>query len=158
MFNEAFRERLRRGKYTSWASDLSEAHLEYVLWMVGELGMRALPVILFLEDPGAVERGTLARATAAIESLREAVRFGGRLDVNKGSPWRVRIGHRGEPEDWPPTVKNALETAAPGASWLWVGRSADVWDVVGRDAKGQRIIATVTDAGTVRLEAYPGLR
>jgi hypothetical protein len=35
------RERLRLGKYTSWAADLSADELLALLWMVGEYGIRS---------------------------------------------------------------------------------------------------------------------
>ena len=41
MFTPNFRERLKLGKYTSWACDLGEDQLAAVLWLVGEYGCRA---------------------------------------------------------------------------------------------------------------------
>jgi hypothetical protein len=35
------RDRLRLGKYTSWAADLSGDQLMALLWMVGEYGIRS---------------------------------------------------------------------------------------------------------------------
>lgn len=41
VFSGEFRERLKLGKYTSWAEDLSEEQLRMVLSFVGEFGIRA---------------------------------------------------------------------------------------------------------------------
>lgn len=42
MFSDEFRARLRRGKYTQWAENLTEDELTVVLWHVGELGLRPI--------------------------------------------------------------------------------------------------------------------
>ena len=39
--SNSFRRKLRRGKYTKWAADLTESEVYQVLWMVGEFGCRA---------------------------------------------------------------------------------------------------------------------
>jgi hypothetical protein len=41
VFSGEFRERLKLGKYTSWAADLDEEQLRMVLSFVGEFGIRA---------------------------------------------------------------------------------------------------------------------
>jgi hypothetical protein len=44
MFSDAFRQRLARGEHTKWASDLTQAHLQALLWMVGEFISSGYPV------------------------------------------------------------------------------------------------------------------
>jgi len=41
IFEEAFRQVLREGKYTSWAEHLTAEQLRTVLWAVGEFSIRA---------------------------------------------------------------------------------------------------------------------
>ena len=41
MFSPEFRKKLRFGKYTSWAIDLTEDQLEALFWALGEYGYRA---------------------------------------------------------------------------------------------------------------------
>jgi len=41
MFTPEFRDQLRLGKYSRWASNLTEAQLEVIIWMIGEFGYRA---------------------------------------------------------------------------------------------------------------------
>jgi hypothetical protein len=71
MFSDEFRERLRLGKYSRWAVNLTEAQLEAILWMVGEYGYRAHQVLPLLTAHWAQE-GT-GRAALALESLFRAV-------------------------------------------------------------------------------------
>lgn len=154
MFSDEDRDRLKFGKYTWWAADLSQEHVEYVLWLVGELGMRALPVMNALKqaDPE-VAQGTLQRALQAIEGLRAAVILRERLDVSKGDPWRLRPSARvREPEQWQPEVRQALDAVAPAARWQWVVRDGETWDAIGKDANGRRVVARVTD-GVARVDA-----
>lgn len=49
MFREEFRKQLALGKYTKWASELTEDELAAVLWAVGEYGFRAPPVLECLD-------------------------------------------------------------------------------------------------------------
>ena len=45
MFSPEFRERLRLGKYSRWAVNLTEAQLEAIIWMIGEYAYRAEHVL-----------------------------------------------------------------------------------------------------------------
>lgn len=79
MFSDEFRERLRLGKYSRWAVNLTEDQLEAILWMVGEYGYRAYHVLPMLTTHwGQVGTG---RAALALESLFRAV-GGDRPDVD----------------------------------------------------------------------------
>jgi hypothetical protein len=49
VFSDQFRRRLSLGKYTRWASDLSEQELEAVLWAIGEYGVRAGEILACLD-------------------------------------------------------------------------------------------------------------
>ena len=49
MFTDDFRRRLALGKYTRWASDLSEDQLAAALWAAGEFGYRAAGVLECLD-------------------------------------------------------------------------------------------------------------
>jgi hypothetical protein len=79
MFSDSFRERLRLGKYSRWAVDLTEAHLEAVLWMVGEYAYRAHHVLPMLSMHWDQEGA--GRAALALESLFRVV-GGDRPDVD----------------------------------------------------------------------------
>ena len=91
MFPERFRRRLQMGAYTHWAADLNAAHLEALLWMVGEYGCRA-PLVLDLiekhKDDFTIPGEGSARATLALETIFRIVR-GERLTVNEATR-RVR--------------------------------------------------------------------
>jgi hypothetical protein len=71
MFSEAFRERLRLGKYSRWAVNLTEAQLEAIIWMIGEFGYRAVSVLPLLD--GHWGREGDGRAANALESLFRVV-------------------------------------------------------------------------------------
>ncbi len=86
MFSPEFRERLRLGKYSRWAVNLTEAQLEAVLWMVGESGYRASYVLPLLAGLWG-EEGS-GRAVLALESLFRVV-GGDRPDLETSSQ-RVR--------------------------------------------------------------------
>lgn len=40
-FSDEFRAKLKLGKYSSWAEDLTEEDVRVLLWAVGEFGLRA---------------------------------------------------------------------------------------------------------------------
>jgi hypothetical protein len=113
MFSDQFRERLRLGKYSRWAVNLTEAELEAVLWMVGEFGYRAFHVLPLLATHWGHEAA--GRAALGLESLFRVV-GGDRPDLD-ALELRVRTllaEVRG----------NAGDTGGPPAhSWpvLWQG-------------------------------------
>src|SRR4051794_9649180 len=78
MFSQTFRERLEIGKYTSWASDLTEERLFALLWAVGEFGERWTTVVGFLErnleDYDGPDTIRAARAKKALELIGEIYR------------------------------------------------------------------------------------
>jgi hypothetical protein len=41
MFSKQFLEKISKDKYARWAVDLTEDHLETLLWAVGEYGVRS---------------------------------------------------------------------------------------------------------------------
>jgi hypothetical protein len=91
MFSDSFRQRLALGKYTKWAENLTEPHLEALLWMVGEYGCRALLVLNLLEkhkDEFWFQTEGFARAKLALETISRIV-GGERLDVDEATR-RVR--------------------------------------------------------------------
>src|ERR1700722_14195562 len=79
MFSSDARDRLRLGKYTRWAVNLTEAQLEAVLWMVGEFSYRAVHVFPLLERHWGEEGA--GRAALALESWFRVV-GGDRPDVD----------------------------------------------------------------------------
>jgi hypothetical protein len=92
MFSEEFRQRLKLGKYTRWAVDLTEQQLEPVLWMVGEYGYRSQPVLNFLKhhrDESAWNQEGFSRALLALETLLRIV-GGDRPDLDEVTH-RVRL-------------------------------------------------------------------
>jgi hypothetical protein len=115
MFSDQTRERLRLGKYTRWAANLSEAQVEALLWMIGEFGSRASHVLPLLGGLWGSEGS--GRSVLALESLFRAV-GGDRPDV----------------EDYKARVRAFLAEARghadeaggpPGHAWplIWQGRS-----------------------------------
>lgn len=86
MFSPEFRERLRLGKYSRWAMNLTEAQLEAVIWMVGEYGFRAYHVLPPLAALWGKEGS--GRAVLALESLFRVV--GGDQPDWETSSQRVR--------------------------------------------------------------------
>jgi hypothetical protein len=71
MFSPEFCERLRLGKYSRWAVNLTEAQLEAILWMIGEYGYRAFHVLPLLTELWAKEGS--GRAVLALEELFRVV-------------------------------------------------------------------------------------
>jgi hypothetical protein len=71
MFSPEFHERLRLGKYSRWAVNLTEAQLEAVIWMVGEYGYRAFHALPLLT--GLWREEGSGRAVLALESLFRVV-------------------------------------------------------------------------------------
>jgi uncharacterized protein (TIGR02996 family) len=84
MFSDEFRNRLKIGKYSKWAVDLSEAHMEALLWMVGEYGVRAWIILDLLErHKGEVfDEVMFARAKLALEMMERVV-YGKRMDLDE---------------------------------------------------------------------------
>jgi hypothetical protein len=107
MFSTEFRERLRLGKYSRWAVNLTEPQLEAILWMIGEYGYRAhhvLPLLTGLWD----KEGT-GRAVLALEELFRVV--GGdrpELDALRARVRTLLAEVRGYAED---------RNAPPAHSW-----------------------------------------
>ncbi len=71
MFSDVFRERLRLGKYSRWAANLTEAQLEAIIWMIGEFGYRADRVLPLLDGHWSAEGP--GRAANALEPLFRVV-------------------------------------------------------------------------------------
>lgn len=120
MFSTDFRERLRLGKYSRWAVNLTEAQLEAIIWMVGEYGYRAYNVLPLLAGLWS-EEGS-GRAVLALESLYRVV-GGDRPDLET---------LRGRVQGFLAEVRQYADDAGdpPARSWPveWRGR------VVGRIA------------------------
>lgn len=78
MFSDEFRERLKRGKYSRWATDLTEDQLEALLWAVGEFGVRSSDVlgIVRQQTPTTIH----PRATLALDVLADFTR-GDRINL-----------------------------------------------------------------------------
>jgi hypothetical protein len=73
MFSESFRENLKHGKYSEWATDLTQEHLEALLWAVGEYGYRSHDVLEVLRQHTPGDPVAHARAVLALEILAEFV-------------------------------------------------------------------------------------
>jgi hypothetical protein len=96
-FPPEFRERLAKGKYTRWAVDLPYDTLEALLWMVGEVGLRARPE--YSASSKDAPREPIPRSRAALHIIAAIV--GGRrmnleeahrlfLPMIKGMPGLLR--------------------------------------------------------------------
>lgn len=91
MFSDDLKARLKTGKYTQWAIDLSEENLEALLWMIGEYACRACEVFPILEEH---ERRlpefdvVITRALTGLKGI-EAIYFGERFDVDEATK-RIR--------------------------------------------------------------------
>jgi hypothetical protein len=82
MFDWNFRVRLRGAKYAEWAIRLSESHLEFLLWKVGEFSCHADQVLMLLRKywKEATFSGSLKRTLFALEWFYALVRARGQLD------------------------------------------------------------------------------
>jgi len=67
-FSSQLQARLRMGKYTRWASDLTEDEVRELLWLVGEFGVRAP------EQYGGSGAGSALRREGALCGLVQFVR------------------------------------------------------------------------------------
>jgi hypothetical protein len=83
MFSEQFRERLRYGKYSKWAVDLTEDQLQAIIWMLGEYGYRACYVLPLLSELWDAEPS--GRAVLALEQLYRVVDGGERPNLEARS-------------------------------------------------------------------------
>jgi hypothetical protein len=81
MFDWNFRVRLRGEKYAEWAIRLSESHLEFLLWKVGEFSCHADQVLILLDKYSVDARGYDMRAHKALTNISEFVRARGQLDI-----------------------------------------------------------------------------
>jgi uncharacterized protein (TIGR02996 family) len=84
MFSDQFRQRLKVGKYSRWAEDLTKPHLEALLWMVGEYGFRAKLILDVLDahEETAWDEVAFARAKHALETMARIV-GGERMDLDE---------------------------------------------------------------------------
>jgi hypothetical protein len=119
MFSPEFRERLRLGKYSRWAVNLTEAQLEAIIWMIGEFGYRADFVLPLLTEHWNHEGS--GRAANALESLFRVV-GGDRPDLSQYTK-RVRdflAEVRGlvEEPDGVPAHRWAVEWKGQLAGWI----------------------------------------
>jgi len=71
MFPEPFREKLGKDKYARWATDLTEDHLEALLWAVGEYGDRSREILKVLQEHAPKDHRSYARAVLALEILAD---------------------------------------------------------------------------------------
>jgi len=85
LFSEELRKRLAGGKYTQWATNLTEDTLEALLWMVGEYGCRVSEQrflnhdwTIFAEHPVLA-----ARIKTGLETISRIVQFEESLDVEE---------------------------------------------------------------------------
>ena len=88
MFSEQFRKRIEVGKYTRWAKDLTEEHLEALLWAVGEYGYRSHHGLDVLREHPPRDPVAHARAMVGLEVLAD---FSARRPINMES-LQERIG------------------------------------------------------------------
>ena len=92
MFTDELRHRLKLGKYTRWAADLTDEQLEAVLWMVGEYAYRADLVLQLLQDNrgmSAWNQERFGRALVALQTLFRIV-AGDRPDLEEAKI-RIRV-------------------------------------------------------------------
>jgi len=118
-------ERLKLNKYTRWASELSDAHLQGLLWFVGEFRARGFCLLeLFDSDPEVL---ALSRAGArqAKSQLQCLMRFceGDRFDANEAKRRFAQGRSRMGISDLPESVRSAVARAAPGRKWKFVSMS-----------------------------------
>ena len=152
MFTESFRARLAGGKYTKWATTLSEPNLEGLLWMLGEFGYRS-PALLKLLDqhPEEITHGGLARGRVALETISRIVLNGERIDAEEAVRRIQRLCGHLSFTDLPDVVKIATERASPETNWDFVIMSAEGFELGGKDPKDQLIGASVDRKGKVTL-------
>jgi hypothetical protein len=73
-FSEELREDLSHGKYTDWATDLTEEQVFVLLWAVGEFGGRAYnEEIEARSGPGPSESMVKVRFSGSLSAVRAAV-------------------------------------------------------------------------------------
>jgi hypothetical protein len=72
MFSKQFLEKISKDKYARWAVDLTEDHLETLLWAVGEYGVRSDKPLELLHAHMPRDYSH-ARAVLALEVLAEFV-------------------------------------------------------------------------------------
>jgi hypothetical protein len=154
IFSEDFRRQLELGKYTWWARDLSEAHLGGLLWMLGEFGFRAGPLLDVL-DEHAEQFPHYARGRIALHAIRMIV-LGERFDMAEaGRRIRRRRAHL-EQADVPEGIMTAASCAAPGTIWERIGMSATGYVMSGADSGGRENVVSVSNTGMVSVRTSIG--
>ena len=151
MFSEQFRLQLTQGKYTHWATDLSEEQLRCVLWLVGEFNARAFGVMEVLRRNDRELAGA-SRAVLALEAMSRVVTYGERLTVNTWAQ-RMHLG-RGHLEfgDLPQALRAALEKAAPETTWRFAMIADEGYELHGSDTREKQFSASVGNDGKVVIK------
>jgi hypothetical protein len=71
MFSEQFRKNLETGKYSKRAVDLTDEHLEALLWAVREYGCRSRHVLEPLWEHARTDDPAYVRAVLALEVIAD---------------------------------------------------------------------------------------
>jgi hypothetical protein len=134
---------LARESRARWAAapPLTEAHLQCLLWLIGEFSARADAVLRPLEERRA-ELGDAARALVALQVLHALVWHRERFDVREFDERAARGRALLEFDDLPQPVRAALLAPALAERWGTVRRTPWGYQLVGRN-----------DSGEYRLEA-----
>ena len=156
VFSPAFRKELDLGKYTDWASNLSEASLEGLLWLVGSVATHTLPKLkaidAYVELTPWPDMNHL-RPRLGLEGILRAVVHGERFDRDQA----IAFLHRGLGQ-WqrdcakavPFMVRRILQTVVPeeaAKSMAYLDKTIDGYQWSGEDGRGRhfRVIVRPED-------------
>lgn len=104
MFSTEFRNKLRGGKYTRRAMDLTEDQLEALFWAIGEYGYRASDPLEVLRRYSPTKDGSYGRYMTGLLTIAEFV-DGKTTDLNSFLP-RLQSARFPDREE-PPPVSSA---------------------------------------------------
>ena len=104
MFSPEYRKRLKYGKYTRWAVDLTEDQLEALFWAIGEYGYRASDPLEVLRRYSPTKDGSYGRYMTGLLTIAEFV-DGKTTDLNSFLP-RLQSARFPDREE-PPPVSSA---------------------------------------------------
>jgi hypothetical protein len=123
IFSGTFRESLNIGKYTRWASDLSEASLQHLFWLLGAIATETLPMLKpaseYVDLTPWPDFNAL-RPRFGLEGIWRVVVQGERFDVDRVCDFiekGERQFHRECLRAVPFSVRRTVEKVAPRATW-----------------------------------------
>jgi len=128
----------------------AEEHVLCLLWLAGEFFARSHSVLRVLDAHRAEAQGA-ERAIVALRAMCSMVQFRERFDVDELDRRISRGRGNLQFDDLAEPVRAALAAAAPAAQWPFVWMNPEGFQLIGKNAAGASIEASVSHLGEVAL-------